>query len=197
MMLRAFASRLSYANVMSTLAVFIALGGSSYALVRVDGKQLKNRSVSGKKLKRNTIGGVTIKESRLGFVPRARRASRADTLQGFVPAQFKLRCPGDTKYVSGVCIERSPRAAAPYGVARVECESRDRRLPTYQELAGIVSDSDVPFGAGGELAAEVYPPSSGDTPNALVVINEFGRVGTTPDTFAGQKAFRCVAYPLN
>lgn len=196
-MLRTFASRLSYANVMSTLAVFIALGGSSYALVRVDGKQLKNRSVSGKKLKRNTLGGATVRESRLSTVPRARRASRADTLQGFVPAQFKLRCPADTKYVSGVCIERNPRAAAAYGIARVECESRDRRLPSYQELAGIVSDSDVPFGAGGELAAEVYPPASGDIADALVVVNEFGRVGSTPNTFAGRKSFRCVAYPLN
>jgi hypothetical protein len=196
-MLSALAGRLSYANVMSTLAVFIALGGSSYALTRIDGKQVKNRSISGKKLKRNTLGGVTIKESRLATVPRARRANRADTLQGFVPGQFKLSCPGDTKYVSGVCIERNPRAPAAYGIARVECESRDRRLPMYQELAGIVSDSDVPFGVGGELAAEAYPPPSGDVPNALVVINEYGRVGITPDTFAGRRAFRCVAYPLN
>ncbi len=202
-MLRIFASRLSYANVMSTLAVFIALGGSSYALVRVDGKQLKNRSVSGKKLKRNTLGGATVKESSLGTVPRASRAGRAETLQGFVPGQFKLNCPADTKYVSGVCIERNPRAAAPYGVARVVCEARDRRLPAYQELAGIVSDSDVPFGAGGELAAEVYPPPpgnpspDGEIPNALVVVNQFGRVGVTPNTLAGEKAFRCVAYPSN
>ncbi len=195
--MRAFTGRLSYANVMSTLAVFIALGGSSYAVSRIDGGQLKNRSVSGKKLKPNTLGGKTIKESRLGRVPRARRADRADTLQGFVPGQFKLRCPPDTKYVSGVCIERNPRPAAPYGVARVECDSRDRRLPSYQELAEIVDDADVPFAPGGELAAEVYPPSSGDTPNALVITTVGGSVSTTPDTFAGRKAFRCVAYPSN
>ena len=196
-MLRRLVSRLSYANVMSTLAVFIALGGSSYALVRVDGKQLKNRSVSGKKLKRNTLGGSTVKESRLGKVPRARAADRSTTLQGLGPAAFKLRCPANTKYVSGVCIERVPRPAAPYGVARVECESHDRRLPSYQELAGILDDADVPFGAGGELAAEVYPPAGGDVPNALLVVNQSGRVGLTPDTFAGRRAFRCVAYPTN
>ncbi len=196
-MRRAFVSRLSYANVMSTLAVFIALGGSSYAVSRIDGEQLKNRTVAGKKLKRDTLGGVTIKESRLGKVRRARRADRADTLQGFVPGQFKLRCPPNTKYNAGVCIERTPRAPAPYGGARVACESEQRRLPSYQELAGIVSDSDIPFDPGGELAAEVYPPSSGDIEDALIVINEFGRVSTTPDTFAGRRAFRCVAYPIN
>ena len=194
---RALVSRLSYANVMSTLAVFIALGGSSYALTRIDGKQLKTHSVSGKKLKRNTLDGATIKESRLGKVRRARRADSADRLQGFVPGQFKLGCPPNTKFNAGVCIERTPRSAAPYGGARVACESDQRRLPSYQELAGIVSDSDIPFAAGGELAAEVYPPSSGDIENALVVINEFGRVGITPDTFEGRKPFRCVAYPSN
>ncbi len=31
-------SRLTYANVMSTLAVFIALGGSSYAAVQLNGQ---------------------------------------------------------------------------------------------------------------------------------------------------------------
>ena len=193
-MLRAIGGRLSYANVMSTIAVFVALGGSSYALVRIDGKQLRNRSVPGQKLKRNTLGGAEIKETRLGRVGRARTA---DTLQGLIPAQLKLGCPSGTKYSAGVCIERLPHAAAPYGGARVACESADRRLPSYQELAGIVDDSDVPFAPGGELASEVYPPTSGDILNALVVINEFGRVSTTPDTFAGRKAFRCVAYPSN
>lgn len=196
-MFRPLARRLTYANVMSTIAVFVALGGSSYALVRIDGKQLKNRSVSGKKLKRNTLGGSRIKESRLGTVRRARTAGRADTLQGFVPEQFKLGCPPNTKFNAGVCIERTTRLAAPYGSARVTCESDQRRLPSYHELAGIVGDSDIPFAPGGELAAEVYPESSGDKVNALVVINKGGRVATTPDTFEGRKAFRCAAYPSN
>ena len=37
-MRRCIRSRLSYANVMSTLAVFIALGGSSYAAVTLNGR---------------------------------------------------------------------------------------------------------------------------------------------------------------
>ena len=193
-MLRALASRLTYANVMATLAMFIALGGSSYALVRIDGRQLRNKSVSGKKLKRNTLGGVTIKESRLGTV---RRARQADTLQGFVPGHFRLRCPAGTKFNAGVCIERTPRGPQPYGGARVTCESIDRRLPSYQELAGIVDDSDIPFAPGGELAAEVYPPTSGDIANALLVLHRGGRVGVAPDTVAGQRPFRCVALPSN
>ena len=196
-MLRLLAGRLTYANVMSTLALFVALGGSSYALVRIDGKQLKNRSVSGKKLKRNTLSGTNIKESRLGKVRRARRADHADTLQGFVPGSFRVRCPANTKFNAGVCIERAYRIPAPYGAARVACELAQRRLPTYQELAGVVGDSDIAFAAGGELAAEVYPSSTGDLPSALVVTTVGGRIATTPDSYEGRKAFRCVALPSN
>jgi hypothetical protein len=49
--LRTIASRLTYANVMATLALFVALGGASYAAMRlpaasVGTKQLKSRSVT-------------------------------------------------------------------------------------------------------------------------------------------------------
>ena len=47
--------RLTYANVMSTLAVFIALGGSSYAAFTINGATIKNRSIAGKKLRHNTL----------------------------------------------------------------------------------------------------------------------------------------------
>ena len=51
-------ARLSYANVMSTIAVFVALGGSSYAAVTLNGKNLKYRSVTASKIKRNTPTNV-------------------------------------------------------------------------------------------------------------------------------------------
>jgi len=35
--------------VMSTLAVFIALGGSSYAAFTINGKRIENRSIAAKK----------------------------------------------------------------------------------------------------------------------------------------------------
>ena len=106
-MLRKLRQRLTYANVMSTLAVFIALGGSSYAAYTISGSSIKNRSISAKKLKRNTLGGREIKESRLARVPRARNADR---LGGLPAANFKIRCPSDTFPTADVCVERTPRA---------------------------------------------------------------------------------------
>jgi hypothetical protein len=44
-------SRLSYANVMATIAVFIALGGSSYAVIRVTGKNVPRDALTGEDIK--------------------------------------------------------------------------------------------------------------------------------------------------
>src|SRR6266508_992876 len=84
--------RLTYANAMSTLAVFVALGGSSYAAFTINGSTIKNRSIAGKKLRHNTLTGVQIKESQLGRVPRAKRA---DSLGGLTAADLKIKCPDD------------------------------------------------------------------------------------------------------
>ena len=47
-MLSKLHARLTYANMMATVAVFIALGGSSYAAFTVTGKNVKNSSLTGK-----------------------------------------------------------------------------------------------------------------------------------------------------
>jgi hypothetical protein len=49
-------AKLTYANVMATIAVFIALGGSSYAAVRMTGKDVKNGTLTGKDVKNRSLG---------------------------------------------------------------------------------------------------------------------------------------------
>ena len=190
--------RLTYANVMSTLAVFIALGGSSYAAVTISGSSIKNRSIPAKKLKRNSITGWEVRESRLN-VPRARRAER---LGGFTADELRVHCPGDTFPIADVCVERTARSPAAYGSAVLEClnvgtpAGPGRRLPTHGELRAALAA--VPLAAGGELTSSVYPSaaSPGEL-DVLYVTDPVGRAALTPDTFAGGKAYRCVADPLN
>jgi hypothetical protein len=52
---------LSYANVMATVAVFIALGGSSYAAIKITGKDVRNGSLTGADIKNGTLGGSDIR----------------------------------------------------------------------------------------------------------------------------------------
>jgi hypothetical protein len=61
---------LSYANVMATLGVFVALGGASYAAVAlpansVGTKQLKKSVVTASKLKRNAVSSAKVKDGSL------------------------------------------------------------------------------------------------------------------------------------
>ena len=63
--------RLSYANVMSTIAVFIALGGTSYAVAR--------NSIGSAQLKRNAVTSAKVKDrslTRSDLAPSARVGSR-------------------------------------------------------------------------------------------------------------------------
>jgi hypothetical protein len=191
--------RLTYANVMSTLAVFIALGGSSYAALTISGASIENRSIPAKKLKRNSITAREVRESRLSRVPRAKRADRLGT---FTAADLRVRCPSDTFPIADVCVERSPRTPTPYGSAVLQCRQvgtpagPGRRLPTHNELMAALAAATL--APGGELTSDVYPSSSDPGRlNALVVVDQVGSVAVTPDTAAGAKAFRCVADPLN
>ncbi len=188
---------LSYANVMATLAVFIALGGSSYAVATLSGSQLKNRSVRATKIARNTLTGREIRESRLGTVPRANK------LGGLTAAQLRIQCPADTVPFADGCVEKTSRPPEAYSVAERTCANHGtpqgpgRRLPTLGELRAAASVNGL-LAPGGELTNEaVYLPSSPGGDGTLVVLDRAGNVGVTPDTFAGAKAYRCVTDPLN
>jgi hypothetical protein len=190
--LRSARRHITPATVIATIALFVALGGSSYAVLRINGSQIENRSISGKKLKRNTLGGVTIKESRLGKV---RRARRADRLGRFTAGDLRVHCPAGMAFVSGVCAERTTRAATVYGFARIECDAAGRRLPTYEELANLVSGVDISVASPEELTSSVY--LSGTQLRIVTVKDEAGIAGSVADTGANGRPFRCVAYPSN
>jgi len=68
--------RPSPAMAVAVLALFVALGGSSYAAVKINGKNLTNRSIAAKKIQKDSLGGTEISESKLDTVPRAANASR-------------------------------------------------------------------------------------------------------------------------
>ena len=190
---------LSYANVMATAAVFIALGGSSYAALTITGADVRNGSLTNRDLKRNTLDGSRIREARLAKVPRARNADR---LNGATAARFLVRCPEGTVPVSDVCVETSVRGPLPYGSAAVACEGTDRtrtlgrRLPSHDELMTAIGEPGVSLAPGGELTRNVYPASNGQV-DVLYVTDDVGSVAITPNTAAGAKAFRCVTDPLN
>lgn len=69
----------SPSTAIALLALFVALGGTSYAAVAINGKNIKTRTISGLKVKNNTLTGTQIREARLGKVPKAKAADTAVT----------------------------------------------------------------------------------------------------------------------
>ncbi|MBK5218208.1 MAG: hypothetical protein JJE35_00225 [Thermoleophilia bacterium] len=80
--MRSIVRHLSYANVISTLCLFVLLGGGAYAATQLPAKsvgtrQLKAGAVTGVKIKDGTITGAKVDSRTLGIVPAALSADRA------------------------------------------------------------------------------------------------------------------------
>lgn len=197
---------LSFSNVVSVAAMFVALGGTSYAVATgsigsreiadnsVRGKDIRNRTITRRDVKRNGLGGFSIKESRLGRVPHAREA---DKLGGATVGRLRQSCPQGTRLAADACVETSSRPPATYGGAEGSCRGDFRRLATYEELDAILSFSDIALTQGGELTSTAVDGSSDGLVRVLAVTNEAGGVQIVDDRAGGARAFRCALDPTN
>ena len=120
--------RVNHATVVAYIALFVALGGSGYAAVKINGSQLKNRSVAGKKLKKDTLTGTEIKESKLAQVPAANIAANARNLGGKPASAYTpSRCVAGMVKVGPTCIDRyedsvwsKPNGGTQYGTSSAD-----------------------------------------------------------------------------
>jgi len=200
-------SRLTYANVMATVAVFIALGGTGYAAIHlprnsVGRSQLRTHAVSNSKLavgavtasrvRSNTLGGAQINEGTLGTVPSAlaagaaQNAANADRLNGVSAAQLRVACPTGTIAYAGSCFEAGERAATDWGTADVACARLGRRLPTLAELAALGQVTNVGFPSE-EWTSDVLTVPLGDVATATANGN------INRDAAANPHPYRCVS----
>ncbi len=75
--MKRFIRRPSPATAIALLALFVALGGTGWAAIRITGKSVKNGSLTGKDVKRNSLTGRQIRESRLRGVLRSSATTRS------------------------------------------------------------------------------------------------------------------------
>jgi hypothetical protein len=199
---RRFRPRISYANVVSTLALVLALGGVSYAAVKISGKTIKDRTVTAKKIKKNSLTGTEINEAKLGKVPvaaladNATNAGNASTVGGQAPSAFKLSCPTGTTLAIGQCFETTLRADTSWSDANKICGSVGRRLPTLSELESA-RQNNVQVGVppnNYELTSTFVFANNPPT-ETVMAISPAGDRLTIPPTTA--KPYRCIQNPTN
>jgi hypothetical protein len=169
--------------VISVIALFAALGGTSYAAAKITGKEIAKKTIkggnvatktlSGKKLKLDTLGGDQIDESKLGAVPNADHATAADSagnadkLDGLDSASF---------------MTVKPRAY----------EARRGSMTDFGSNAALLTLADLPGGTYVVTAKLTYD-NDGVTENEECTLHLPGtddvtdfRVGTTETVFLQQ-----------
>jgi hypothetical protein len=192
--------KLTYANVIATLALFLSLGGASYAALTVGSRQIRNNSVRtqdlrnndvrsrdvrnrtivGRDVLSNSLGGLQINEATLGRVPDASR------LEGRAASSFTVGCPPGTVSHAGGCFETSARAAQTFTAAARTCGLANRRLPLWSELESLRQEPNMTL-ANDEITANTYDSGAS---NVYVGIDDGGSHAEHSLTTANQ--FRCV-----
>ena len=160
---RRIRGRLTYANVIATLALFLVLtGGTAVALkgsntvssddivndqvfstdVRDDtlhgggltAADLRPDSVGGSEIRDNALKGIDVDESTLGLVPQASHATNSDQLGGRAAGGYQRR-------VNGTCSRGAIQSI--HGDGRVSC-SDQAVFPISADLDSPATDSRAP-----------------------------------------------------
>lgn len=165
-------ARLTYANVMSTIAVFIALGGTSYAAITITGRNVKNNSLTSADVKDNSL---LKKDFKSGQVPAGAKGDPGPTgAQGPAGERGPQGIPGISQYArvksNGTLIDGTAVAATrlqtgaylltfPTQIAKCAATANSTSFAGFdQSINRVWAQIGIGFGNGG-----------GVSPNSLVV----------------------------
>jgi hypothetical protein len=202
--------RLTYANTMATLAVFIALGGSAYAALRVPPhsvgpRQLRSgavttgkvasQAITAAKVAEHSLTGAQIDLAQLGTVPDAadsELAAEALRLGGHAAA-----CPQGATLIRALCFDSAANPPAPnLEAAATDCAQRGGWLPTPMQLYSVKSTLALGNGIGADghqFADILYSLAGKNNEYTTIVVNGSGLPAELPA--ADPSSYYCV-YPL-
>ena len=209
-MLRRLKGKLTYANVMASVAVFIALGGSAYAALRVPpnsvgSRQLKvasvttgkvaNGAITAAKVAEHSLSGTDINLPALGTVPSAANASNAanaNTVGGHAAS-----CPAEATLIRGLCFDSHSNPEAPNLEAAAEdCAAKGGYLPSPMELYSTQGTLQLGNGLGAsqhQFTDTLYSVPPTDNSYTTIVVNGSGLPQEQP---AGDPSSYYCVYPL-
>jgi hypothetical protein len=200
--------RLSYANVVATLALFLVVAGGSalasgtLAKNSVGSRQLKARAVTTGKIALNAINGSRVANgsltgedinlSKLGTVPTAAsagQAGNADTIGG-----HGATCPPAATLIRGLCFDTTSTEAPNLSAAAEACAARGGWLPTPLQLLSTKEILNLGSGVGADkrFTDDVYS-KVGEGHYSTIVIDGSG---TIEEQEIDEPAGYICAYPL-
>lgn len=184
--------RSSAALVLSAIAVFMSLGGVSYAVGKatIGTRAIQDNAVRGKDIRNGTVRGPDVLESSLKVVPSAKSAQTADSAQaansvdGMSLAKVNFAAPTSTALtdvasIGGVTIQASCSGAGDVDVnARSDVEDSMIHVATIDGAAAYAEDDSFDVGQTRSLALpashdNVHGSFTFATPNGSVVTGTY------------------------
>jgi hypothetical protein len=163
----------TFSNVMSVIAVFIALGGTAVAL----------------RVGRNTVGSTQLKQGavRSGDIGN-RQVKPIDTARS-----LGFDCPPGTRYLAAVCIELATAPPADQPDAEEQCFLVGRRLPNVAELQ-LARFAGISLQASGEWSSDYLTFNDPQDLWGVLVTPTESSTRIAP-RFSALFPYRCVAPP--
>jgi hypothetical protein len=158
--------RLTYANVIATLALFAALGGSSYAAIAVTGAQVRDGSLTGRDVRNSSLTGRDVR-------------NRSLLAQDFKAGQLPAGPQGPKGDPGSAGPKGEPGSPGLSGYETVVVSSDDSSNTFRQVIAQCPAGKQA-IGGGAELfgATTVDPP--------LAVVMEGSNVTAVSDGWVGR-----------
>jgi hypothetical protein len=192
--MRAVRKRLSYANVVATMALFLALsGGVVWAAGKVGSKNLKANSVTAGKIKRNAVtsakirsGAVTGAKIKAGAVDFSKLAEGTDLLASATTAAVAANGATPVNLPLSAAITFIP-AAGTADFLSVEAKGSnlarvDPAKPCEPQVVPFVNGSRWEF-AEGTLSPRAFTPTAAQPTGLVPVTGATGPIGlTSPGT---------------
>jgi hypothetical protein len=182
-------------NLIGYLALFVALGGTSYAVSTgfIDSREIKNntirtgdlrnnevrsrdirnRTLVGRDHLSNSLGGDQIAESKLGEVPTAGTADNALALGGLPASSFPKATATAVNFEHGAT-EGDVLVLPGFGVLRLGTAGGYDGCDSGNEAIGLEFRND----SGGDLDFFVFDTTTGDTPETVHATLEPNDVST-------------------
>ena len=161
-------AKLSFANLVSALALFIALGGGAYAAATVNSAKIVNNSIKSKDIRNNAVKGIDVREKSLRPVCPANAPNQTD----------------------GVCYGAQHAGLGAQGdwdIAARQCASENLRLPSLGELLSV---TDAVNTGDTYLWTDAFGTEAGT--RILVRTNDAGFTRIASGAKVGPRPYRCV-----
>lgn len=168
--------RLSPAFVVAVLALVLAAGGTGYAAGKITSRDIKDGTVQSRDVKDGSLRGRDVKDRTLtGADVLDGGLTGADLAPRSVPrSRLGTACASSEAAAFGGCVRLASSGPSSHQAAIDDCNRRNGRLPTIQEVRWIAAHDEYTWADGNPGNYEFTGDDTTDYPHTPVGLDRNG-----------------------